>query len=167
MGDFKSLSDKDAIEKIQELANEKMCMLCTYENGHIVSRPMSTQKVEDDGTMWFMSSSESEKNRQIQNNDHVYMMYMETGKSHYLSLSGHAEVVVDKARIHELWNPFVKAWFEEGEDDPRVTLLKVRPNEGHYWDTKNGRLISLIKIAVAAVTGKEHMDGSLEGNLKP
>ena len=58
-----------------------------------------------------------------------------------------------------------KAWFEDGPDDPKLTLIKVTPEDGHYWDTKNGRLISMIKIAAAALTGSE-MDIGVESNLK-
>ena len=54
-----------------------------------------------------------------------------------------------------------------GEDeDPDISLIRVTPQDGHYWDTKNGKLISTIKIAVAALTGNS-MDGGVEGNLKP
>ncbi len=58
-----------------------------------------------------------------------------------------------------------KAWFKDGKDDPKVTVIRVSPEESYYWDTQNGRMISLLKIAVAAVTGKE-MDGGVEGKLK-
>jgi general stress protein 26 len=91
-------------------------------------------------------------------------MYMDTGKEHYLSLSGHAEIVKDKAKTDELWNVFIKAWFEGGKDDPAITLIKVMPEEGHYWDTKNGKLVSMIKIAAAALTGS-HSDGGVEGDI--
>ena len=67
--------------------------------------------------------------------------------------------------IHELWSPIDKAWFEQGEDDPNISVIKVIPTDGHYWDTKNGKLISMLKIAVAAVTGKETRPG-VAGNIK-
>ena len=91
---------------------------------------------------------------------------MDTGKQHYLSLTGTAEIVNDKAKVEELWEPFAKAWFEGGKDDPQLTLIRFNPEDGHYWDTKNGKLISLIKVAVAALTGNQDKDGSLEGDIK-
>jgi general stress protein 26 len=164
MGTTKSLDDNAAIEKIKELTKGKIGLLCTIQNGEIESRPMSTQGVDDDGTMWFFSHRDSHKNQQIENVDKVYLMYSDQDKHHYLSLAGYAEVVVDKAKIEEYWNPFVKAWFEGGKDDPAITLLKVTPVDGHYWDTKDGKLVTLIKIAVASLTGS-HKDGSVEGDL--
>jgi general stress protein 26 len=165
MGTTKSLSDQAAIEKIKELADGKICLFCTYEDGQIVSRPMGTQGIDEDGTIWFFSRKDSEKNEQIDEDSTVHLMYMDTSKQQYLSLSGRARVVIDKKKIEELWSPIAKAWFEQGKDDPELSLLSVTPEEGHYWDTKNGKIISLIKIAVAALTGKQ-MDGGIEGDLK-
>ena len=92
-------------------------------------------------------------------------MYIDQDKHHYLSLTGAAEVVEDQKKVDELWNGFLNAWFEEGKDDPQVSLIKVTPEDGHYWDTKNGKLVTLIKIAMAAVTGNRGKDGSLEGDI--
>ena len=78
----------------------------------------------------------------------------------------HAEVVKDKEKARELWNPLDKAWFPKGVDDPELTLIKVVPTEGHYWDTKNGKLLTMINIAIAALTGKPMKEG-VEGDVLP
>ncbi|MCG2616899.1 pyridoxamine 5'-phosphate oxidase family protein [Terrimonas sp. NA20] len=164
MGQHKDLRNDAAIEKIREMAEEKICLFCTYENGQIVSRPMSTQQVDEDGTLWFLSRKDSSKNEQIDENSSVHLMYSDTSKHHYLSLTGHARIVIDQSKVEELWNPIAKAWFEKGKDDPEISLISVAPEEGHYWDTKNGKLVSMLKIAVAAVSGKQ-MDGGVEGDI--
>ncbi|MBK7885272.1 MAG: pyridoxamine 5'-phosphate oxidase family protein [Chitinophagaceae bacterium] len=165
MGEAINLSGNEAVKKLKELADGKMCMFCTHDGKQIVSRPMSTSQVEDDGTIWFFSNKESLKNMQLKEDNQIYLMYADTAKQHYLSLTGIANILIDKNKIDELWNPIIKAWFEEGKDDPDITLIKVQPENAHYWDTKNGKLISNIKIAVAALTGYS-MDGSVEGDLK-
>jgi len=55
----------------------------------------------------------------------------------------------------------VKIWFK----DPKLTILKVNPQDGYYWDTKDGKLVSLFKMAVSVITGKE-LDGSIERGIK-
>lgn len=165
MGDIQSLANQEAIEKIKELGKDQTCILCTMEGSEIISRPMGTSGIDDDGTIWFFSPKDSDKNRQIKQDHAVYVMYMNAAKNHYLTLSGTANIVVDKAKIDELWSPMMKAWFEQGKDDPNISLLKVTPTDGHYWDTKNGKLVSMLKIAAAAVTGKQ-MDGGIEGDLQ-
>jgi general stress protein 26 len=166
MGDIKTLENKAAIEKIKQLAENKVCMFCTYEDYKMVSRPMATSGIDDNGTIWFFSKKSSDKNDQLEQNQQVDLVYMDTGKQYYLVLNGYAEIVYNEAKARELYTPLIKAWFEKGLDDPELTMIKVTPAEGHYWDTKNGKLISMIKIAVAAVTGKE-MDGGIEGDVLP
>ena len=165
MEDIKNLSDDAAVEKLRALAENKICLFCTFEGNEIVSRPMSTQAVDDDGTLWFFSSRNSLKNIQVTADSKVYLMYADTGAQHYLSLTGDAEIADDRKKIEALWTPMVKAWFEQGKDDPDITLIKVHPSEGHYWDTKNGKLISMIKIAAAALTGKQP-DAGVHGSVK-
>ena len=65
MEDIKNLSDAAAIDKLKALAENKICLFCTFEGNEIVSRPMSTQGIDDDGTIWFFSRRNSDKNIQI------------------------------------------------------------------------------------------------------
>ena len=58
----------------------------------------------------------------------------------------------------------MKTWFTEGEDDPRITVIKVTPTDGYYWDTKHGTAIAGAKILVGAAIGKI-LDDSVEGQL--
>jgi general stress protein 26 len=81
-----------------------------------------------------------------------------------MSIYGTAEIVFDKNKVEEMWTPIAKAWFTGGKDDPLISLIKVTPQEGYYWDTKNNKMISLVKIATAMVTGKT-MDDGVEGTL--
>ncbi len=164
MGTYKNLENRQAVEKIRELADDQICLFATVADGKIVSRPMGTSAIDDDGTCWFMTRNESEKVEQIENDSEVYLQYLDNSKHHYLSIRGNAEVVYDRQKIEELWSPIVNAWFENGKDDPAIRLIKVTPAEGHYWDTKNGKLVSMLKMAAMAVTGKGS-DGGIEGDL--
>ena len=53
----------------------------------------------------------------------------------------------------------------EGEDDPNLSVIKVVPEDGYYWNNKNGKMVAIAKMATAFVTGKT-MDDGIEGNLK-
>jgi general stress protein 26 len=165
MEDKQHLAGNKAIEKIKDIADDKTCMFCTYANDQIVSRPMSTQRIDEDGSILFLSRKDSNKNLEIKDNHKIYLMYLDAGKQHYLSLSGTAQILYDRKLIHDLWTPIAKAWFTEGKDDPEITVIKVTPDEGHYWDTRNGKLVSMIKIAAAAIMGNE-MDGGVDGDIR-
>ena len=67
--------------------------------------------------------------------------------------------------IEELWEPLVKTWFTEGKDDPRITVIRVDPIEGYYWDNKHGNAIAFIKMTAGAIIGKT-IDDSIEGTIR-
>jgi general stress protein 26 len=166
MGDVKNLTQQEAIEKIKELAEAiKLCMFCTnLTQQPFETRPMSAQEVDEAGNIWFFSAVESNKNEEINNDNRVQLLFSDAGKAHFLSVYGTATVIKDREKTEELWNVFVKAWFQEGKDDPSLTLIRMRPESAYYWDTKYGKMISLLKIAASVVTGKQ-MDGGVEGKI--
>ena len=162
-----NLNAADAISKLQELVkNANICMFTTrLQHLPLNSRPMSTQKVDDDGNMWFLSPKDSAKNAEIEADNHIHLFYINNGNSEYLSVAGTAEILYDRQKIEELWNPIAKAWFTEGKDDPRISIIKVQPEQSYYWDTKHGKMVSLVKIAAAIISGKT-MDDGVEGVLE-
>jgi len=165
MSDINNLEFEEAIDKVKDIAEDKICLFGTYEGGELVTRPMSTNEVDDDGAIWFISSRDSWKNAQLEVNPKVVLMYLNQGQNEYLSLKGKASIIDDRQKIKDLWTPIAKAWFPEGSDDPNISLIRVQPTDGHYWDTKNGKLVSMIKIAAAALTGNRS-DVGVEGDLK-
>ena len=126
---------------------------------------MSTQEVDDSGNLWFLSDKDSTKNMEINDDDHVQLLFSGSAHSDFLSVYGKATILYDKEKIKELYEPIVKAWFKEGKDDPNISVIKVAPEEGYYWDTKHGKLVSLAKIMASMVTGKTMEDG-IEGKIK-
>lgn len=165
---FENLSGKRAVEKIKELADQaKTCFFITgfSEKGPVQTRPMSVQKIDSEGNLWFLSANDSHKNAEIKKNPHVQLMFQGSAHSDFLNLFGKAAISTDKKKIKELWEPLVKAWFTEGIDDPRVTVIKVIPIEGYYWDNKHGNAIAYIKMLAGAALGKT-LDDSVNGALK-
>ncbi|WP_159800401.1 pyridoxamine 5'-phosphate oxidase family protein [Flavobacterium sp. MK4S-17] len=168
MGNHKDLFSKEAVAKIKEMAEDiKMCMFCTELSVRpIPTRPMAVQEVDDEGNIWFISSAKSNKNFEIKHDEDVQLIFAKNADAHFLSLFGKAVIYRDKAHIDEVWTPIAKTWFEEGKEDPDVTVIKVAPEDAYYWDTKSGKMISLIKWAAGAILGKGVDDNSLEGRLK-
>ncbi len=161
------LQHNDAIEKIRELAKAaNICMFHTNLNQFPDNvTPMALQEVCDKGNLWFLSSSESNRNKDIQQDNRVALTFQNTSKYEFVALHGHASIHTDRETIEKYWTDFANAWFD-GKDDPKVTVIKVAPAGGHYWDTKNGKIISAIKMVFSALKGAGTDDGGIEGELK-
>lgn len=161
------LFGEDGIKKLQALIEKaNTCFFCTkIDTGKSFStRPMSVQKTDDEGNLWFLSAKDSHKNREINNDPMVQLLFQGSHYSDFLNVYGKATISEDKAIIKELWNPILKTWFTEGIDDPRITVIKVVPEEAYYWDTKHNMLVGLVKRMVGAAIGKT-LDDSIEGSI--
>lgn len=151
-------SEKSDIEIIRGLIKDiRVAMLTTVdEDGSLHSRPMATQKEEFDGDLWFFTSSATTKTGEIQRDQRVNVSYAAPDDNRFVSLSGTARVVRDKAKAKELWNPILKAWFPQGLDEPDLVLLNVQVEKAEYWDSPSGKMVQLVGLAKALATGHRY-----------
>lgn len=161
-----NLIGAEAIQKCQELVkHSNTCLFSTsLQDIPQTTRPMGVQEVDEDGSFWFLSSTESNKNDEIAADGRVQLYFINTSNMEFLTVYGEASITQDKERIEKYWSDIAKAWFPEGKDDPRVSVIQVKPENGFYWDTKSGKVVSLLKIAVSAVIGKTLQEG-VEGSI--
>lgn len=126
-----------------------------HDNGHLHSRPMTTQNksINEDNTLWFFMSRKSEPVADLGDGANVNVAYADTDKDAYVSVSGVARLVEDRARAEQLWNKMAEAWFPGGPTDPDLALVRVDIVHADYWDVKENKLTQLFKMAKAAVTG--------------
>lgn len=169
-GNFENLSQAEAQAKIKALIEKakNTCFFCTnIKTGEAFStRPMSVQKIEEDGTLWFLSAIDSHQNQHLLHDPAVQLLFKGSDYSDFLSLYGNAVVSRDEQKIEELWKPVLKTWFTEGKGDPRITVLQFTPEHGYYWDTKHAQIVAFAKQLIGAAIGKT-LDDSIEGNLHP
>ncbi len=164
----KDLTNQAAIEKLIELVEK--ANTCFFNTKVAIgrtnaTRTMSVQKIDESGAIWFLSANDSYKNAEIAVDSNVSLYFQGSTHSNFLYIKGNASILMDKSKIKELWNPILKTWFTEGVDDPRISVIKVEPTDGYYWDTKNGNAVAGIKMMIGAMLGKT-MDDSIEGKLK-
>ena len=161
-----NLSNQEAIEKLKELAEKAKTFMFTtsIQSEYPTTRPMTVQEVDEQGRLWFISSSESHNADEIKENNRVQLYFSNTDKYEFLYVLGEASLHTDKALIEKYWTDFAQAWFD-GKDDPRIRIVSVQPVDAYYWDTKYSKIVSLVKIGWAAVTGAKMEDGGIEGTL--
>ena len=147
-------TQQDRQEKVRDLIRStRLAMLTSIDpDGRLVSKPMATQDVDFDGTVWFISERASHKARNIERNPHVNVAY--ASHDSWVSLSGTAEVVDDEARLAELWNTFTGAWLEGGPENPNNVLIRVSGDSAEYWDSPGSKVTQIANLVKAKVTGR-------------
>lgn len=150
-----------SVEKLKERIEDiEICMFSTVEpNGKILSRPMSTRKMDPDGTLWFFTNELSEKVDDVEIYDNVNLAYANVSKQSYVSISGSAEIVKDQMVIDKLWSPILKAWFPRGLEDPNLALIKVIPHSAEYWNALSSKMEQMMNVAKAIIKGKQYESG--------
>lgn len=158
-----------AIQRLRDTVQESPnCFFCTHAGpGQPTdTRPMNVRQVDEAGNFWFLSSSDSLKNAELASDSTVELFFQGSDQSGFLHVTGHATVSRDREKIRELWEPILKTWFTGGVDDPRITVIRVTPGDGYYWDNQHGDMVAGIKILIGAATGRT-LDDSVEGRVKP
>lgn len=143
------------IQKIGEMIQDiKVAMLVTHEpDGTLRGRPMMSEEVDFDGTLWFFTGDSSPKSQEIRQDQSVQLTYMDAGKNRYVSLSGTADIVHDQTKAAELWKPAYKAWFPQGLEDPNLALLRVTVTQAEYWNGP-AKSVVMLKALASALRGK-------------
>ena len=125
-------------------------------DGRLQSRPLTTQNRSldaDELSLWFFVSRGSEVAADIGRDPTVNVSYADADEDRYVSIAGSAELVNDQAQAEALWSVASQAWFPGGPADPSLQLVRVRVEQAEYWDVKSSKMVQLLKMAKAAVTG--------------
>ncbi|WP_406600861.1 pyridoxamine 5'-phosphate oxidase family protein [Microvirga rosea] len=137
----------------------KIAMMTTVDtDGALHSRPMYSQEADENGDLWFFTKVQSPKMTEISRDSEVNLAYANPEKQNYVSVSGKAEIVRDKATIEQKWSEGLRAWFPDGKDDPSIALVRVHPAKGEYWDSPSSTIVHLYGYAKAAITGTPPTD---------
>lgn len=149
------MKNEKNIAILKEMAESvRICMFTTFsKDDELGSRPMGTAKIEEDGSLWFFTNEYSLKSKEVSKDNHVLLAYSDPGNNTYLTVKGTAELVDDRVRKESYFSPFIKAWFPDGIEDPRLVLIKVVPDAAEYWDASASRIVVLFSTLKALLTG--------------
>ena len=147
------MTDQAEVARLAELLKKfRIAMLTTVAaDGALTSRPMAVQEAEFDGDLWFFAQRDSDQVRQLRADPRIGVSL--SSNDTWVSVSGTAELLDDRAKARELWNSAVEAWFPNGPDDPDVLLLKVHAEQAEYWDSPGSRVTTLLSYAKSRLTG--------------
>ncbi len=160
------MSDKthsEATKKMWSMMKDiGFAMMTTEDGDNLRARPMVAAQKEFDGSLWFYTRASSHKVDEVQGDQRVGVTYAEPSKQNYVSLSGHARLVRDKAAITEHWQEAMRTWFPKGIDDPDIALLRVEVTAAEYWDAPNSMMVHAYGYVKAVVTGEPPHPGGNE-----
>ena len=151
-------------EKLYELVKDiEIAMMTTRRpDGRLVSRAMATQKRSPGADLWFVTSEETHKVEELEDEPFVNLAYYKDRTREWISISGIATISRDPDVIRQLWAPDWKVWFpEEGDkrhgtpEDPRLVLIGVDIDSAVFFESDKPAPVVLFEMLKGRLTGKE------------
>jgi general stress protein 26 len=149
-----SHSEPGDLAKLGELIRDiRVALLTTVgRDGRFHTRPVQTLQVEADRTLWFFTDWNSPKVDELQHDATVSLGYADPTKNVYVAVSGSGSLFRDVQKAKQLWSIEQRAYYPEGPEDERLSLLRVLIERAEYWIAP-GRTSYLIAAVTAAASG--------------
>jgi general stress protein 26 len=91
--------------------------------------------------------------------------FVDKDRQVWACIMGALSVQRDQARIDKFWNPQARAWFTDGKDDPKLTMLKFQPSEAEVWVNEKGLVRYGLGVLKANLT-KSTPDGGAHETIQ-
>ncbi|GIJ10072.1 pyridoxamine 5'-phosphate oxidase family protein [Micromonospora andamanensis] len=149
------LGGRQARTRITELIRAaRICTLTTLSlDGRLVARPMTLQRAEFDGQLWFFAYAGSSTVRQVRVNPEIELSLHDPRAQVWASITGSARDDHDQARAERLWHPGLAAWFPDGPATAGLTLVVVHPTAARCWDARGGQAELIGPVGAASSGG--------------
>ena len=128
------------IEDISKVLKALDIAMLTTRNseGALETRPMSNNKdVDYNGDSYYFTLGSTRAVQDIRREPNVGLAFdgreSLLGKHWYVSVSGTADLITDRATMELNWVPDLEVWFKQGLDTPGITLIHVRAQHVRYW----------------------------------
>lgn len=130
-------------DKLWQMVQDiRIAMLITRDGGVLRGRPMECVQAEPSGTLWFFTGASSPKAGEVDDQREVALAFIDKPEQNYVSVSGRAVVVRDRAKARALWTEDQRVWYPDGLDDPDLALLKVTVERAEYWDRPTSEMVA-------------------------
>ncbi len=148
-----TMSDHDLREHLWDAIEHKrtgMLGACVTPHEHM--QPMTAHVERETGTLWFYTYNDTHLANHARTGQHA--MFCIESKDNMLQacIGGMIHLEHDPDRIKKFWNPMVGAWFPEGKNDPRLTMIRFDLDDAKVWLNDQGRIAFMYQVAKANIT---------------
>jgi general stress protein 26 len=118
-------------------------------------QPMTAFCEEEADQIWFFTQTETELAKAVREGGQAMFIIQAKDQGFQACVGGRLALHPDRARIDQYWNPVVAAWFPDGKDDPKLTLLRFDLADAQIWLSETNPLAFGFQIAQANLAHRE------------
>lgn len=156
-------SDSDAKGQLFDALSRVTAGMLGVEGSGAHMRPMTHFADRDTGTLWFVTSRDTDLARNIGQGATAHHCIIDEGERFYACLRGAIRPSSDAAKLDDLWSPMVAAWFT-GRDDPDLLLVEMALQSAEVWTSTDSSMQFGMEIVRANIKSDakpdigEHME---------
>jgi general stress protein 26 len=121
--------------------------------GHF--QPMTAFCERDSGQIWFFSRSDTDLAQAVAQDVPAMFIIQAKDQGFQACIGGRLVQRFDAERMQSYWGPVVAAWYPEGQNDPRLTMLCFEVHDAQVWLSETNPLAFGFQIVKANMTGRE------------
>ncbi|KAF0677207.1 pyridoxamine 5'-phosphate oxidase family protein [Profundibacterium mesophilum] len=111
------------------------------EGSEQLSQPMTHHAFPEEGVLRFITSRQTDLAEAIGSGRTARYVVISKNHDFWMTLRGEMTVSNDREKIDEIWSRVSAAWFDEGREDPEVTMLELRLTDGSAWAATGNPLV--------------------------
>lgn len=82
--------------------------------------------MNQEGNLWVINSKDSNNNSHLQKDSKIQLLFIDKSNGEHLTVNVKAYVYVDRRTIDEKWSALVGVCFEDGREDPNVSIICIK-----------------------------------------
>jgi general stress protein 26 len=134
----------------RELSDERTAMLgiVSAEPQHF--QPMTAFVERETNDVWFFTYKDTDLAEAVGTGAQAMLVFQRD--KIWACIGGRLTLEHDAERMNKYWGPVVAAWYPEGKDDPRLTMLRLNCEDAQVWISDVGPAKFAWEIARANAT---------------
>ena len=143
----------------QAIKSDRTVMLQLVGGDESLAQPMTVQ-LEDGaerGPLWIFTAKDTDLVQAMTERQPAQIQFASRGHDLFAAVEGELSRANDPAMIERMWNPYVAAWFEGGQSDPNLQLLRFEPEHGRAWLNDNS-LFAGVRLLLGRDPKKDYQD---------
>lgn len=117
--------------------------------------PMSHYPDYENNALWFITAKGTEiAEAAATGPQEAIHVVSDGGKGLYARIHGSLSLSDDREKLDEIWNAIASSWFEDGQQDPDIQLVRMDLANAEVWAT-GGKIAFIYEIAKSKITGSK------------
>lgn len=122
------------------------------EGSHQHMQPMTHFFDREPATLWFITASDTDLVKALSHGAAAHFCVQSPDQDFYACMTGGLEISQDEDKLDEIWSAVAAAWFEDGREDDKITLLKMPLRNASMWSSSGNPVAFGLQILKANLT---------------